>query len=72
MFSKIYLLVLFVILKDISCLSWHNHHQGRENNSDRKDIHKVPLGSEATFHWRYIIALLIKSDRVKNNLKIEK
>ncbi|KOX68655.1 Tyramine beta-hydroxylase [Melipona quadrifasciata] len=52
MFPKICLLVLFVILKDVSCLSWHNHHQNRENNSDRKDIHKVPLGSEATFHWR--------------------
>lgn len=52
MFPKIYLLVLFIILKDVSCLSWHNHHQNRENNSDKKDIHKVPLGSEATFHWR--------------------
>lgn len=54
MFSKFYLLLLFVVLKDGSCLFWHNHHQNREDNSERKDVHTIPLSSDITFYWRYL------------------
>ncbi|XP_017887322.1 tyramine beta-hydroxylase [Ceratina calcarata] len=50
MFWRFYLLIL-LSLKNASCLSWHDH-QNRGEYSERKDIHSVPLGSEATFHWR--------------------
>lgn len=60
MLSKIYLLILFTILKDVSCLSWHDYHQNSEDSSNRKNVHTVPLGSGATFHWRYIFIILIE------------
>ncbi|NP_001071292.1 tyramine beta hydroxylase [Apis mellifera] len=40
------------LLKDGSCLFWHNHHQNREDNSERKDVHTIPLSSDITFYWR--------------------
>lgn len=52
MFSKVLPLILLAVLNEGSSLSWHSHQQHGEGKSDKLDVHTIPLGSEATFHWR--------------------
>lgn len=59
MFSNFYLLILLAILKNGMCLFWHNHHQNGEEAQEKNEVHTIPLGSGATFHWRYIYKIII-------------
>lgn len=73
MFSIMLQLTLLSIFTIDSCLSWHDHRQNKEDTSDTTDIHTIPLGSEATFHWRYIFEkVLTYKKKSKNKKEISK
>lgn len=54
LFLNSFLLILPTIINVVVVLSVHQTHTLVDVNDDNSNgIHTIPLGSEATFHWRY-------------------
>lgn len=52
LFLNLLLLLVPTILNIVVVLSVHQTHSVNVNDN-LNDVHTIPLGSEATFHWRY-------------------